>query len=306
MATADIQQTIDATRIAMPANVATTHDGKGYQTLPGMSRAVASRGVIRLLDSMPDVPVGSNDVFSGSAAGEAVSVRLAVTRLSRIAQAGAHIIPVEAAPAPGDPTSLWERAGRFSVITGAAFAEGSDTSPLVAQGLPVKAQSIDVREMGQYGVRFEVSRRDQKDTMPGELNAKIVNGIGFALAQLIDRIALEKAVSVHSGGTMPAFSLGGAAAKGIRFEELRAVIGSNGAGAAVDNGFLHVAGVPAELSGEIPDTIVGSFSRMAVAIMDEVRVLVERISLDGKMAVTCWVDAQALVPDGDCFWSVPK
>lgn len=312
MATADIQDTIDTTRTAMPANVTTTHDNLGYQRLPGMSAAASSRGSIRLVDGVPSLPVSNNEEVGGRPAGETESVQLAVTRMSRVVQAGAHVIPVDAAPEPGDPTSLWQRAGRFSVITGATFDEGSDSAPLTAQPLPVEVAPIEVDQMGQYGVRFEISRREQKDTMPGELNAKIVNGIGYALAQLVDRIALEKATSAHfeegeqGQQSAPAFSLANAAAKGLRFDELRAVVGSNGDGAAVDNGTLHVAGVPAELTGDATDTIVGDFSRMGVAIMDEVRVLVERTRLDGSIAVTCWVDAQALVPDAGYFWSAPK
>ena len=89
-----------------------------------------------------------------------------------------------------------------------------------------------------------------------------------------------------------------------RFDELRGIVGTTGTGATVENGVLRVSGIPSELSDQTADTFVGAFDRSAIAVMDEIRVLVERIDVNGKMAVTCWLDAMPLVPDAGFFWSV--
>lgn len=310
MTQATIQAILDRASRALPANVTLKNPGtpnETYQTLPGASGVAAARGSLALTDTVPRLPETTSRAIS-QPAGESESLAMAIVRRSRVAQAGARIIPVELAPEPGSPTALWKRAGGFTVISGANFTEGDDTSPLEVQNLPATTQDIDLDQMGQYGVRFEPSRRTQKDTAPGELDAKMVNGIVYGIAELVDRVALEaleaKLLEVGGGSAMPAFSLATAAAKGLRFDELRAIVGTDATGAQVTDGELRAGGLPAEFTGEHAATFAGAFSRLGVAIMDDIRVLVERTRLDGGLAVTCWIDAMALVPDAGYFWNV--
>nr|WP_163500827.1 hypothetical protein [Halomonas socia] len=308
MPQASIQQIMTQASRALPANVTLKNPGspgETYQRLPGASSVAASRGSLSLTDTVPRLSETTTRAVS-QPAGETESLAMAIVRRSRVAQAGARVIPVELAPEPGSPTALWKRAGGFTIVSGANFTEGDDVSPLVAQGLPTSTEDIDLDLMGQYGVRFELSRRDYKDSFPGELDAKIINGIVYGIAELVDRVALARVAAaldaLEGGGA--SFDLAGAAGKGLRFSELQALVGTAGAGAQVDNGNLQVSGVPAELTGEHAGTFVGAFDRLGIALMDDIRVLVERTRLDGGLAVTCWCDAMALLPDESFFWSV--
>ncbi|MCL7939160.1 hypothetical protein M8009_02415 [Halomonas sp. ATCH28] len=310
MSQASIQAILTRASRALPANVTLKNPGtpnETYQTLPGASGVAAARGALALTDTVPRLPETTTRAIN-QPAGESESLAMAIVRRSRVAQAGARVIPVELAPEPGSPTALWKRAGGFTVISGASFTEGDDASPLAAQELPAMTEEIDLDFMGQYGVRFELSRKDQKHSHPGELDAKIVNGIVYGIATLIDRVALEtleaKLLEAGGGAAMPTFSMADVAAKGLRFNELRAIVGTDATGHLVEDGQLRVRGFPAEFTGEHPATFAGAFDRLGVAVMDDIRVLVERTRLDGGLAVTCWVDAMALVPDAGYFWHV--
>lgn len=311
MPQASILSTLTRASRALPANITLKNPGQpneGYQRLPGASAVAASRSALHLTDTVPRLPQTTTRAVA-QPAGESESLAMAITRRSRVAQAGGRIIPIDLAPAPGNPTALWKRAGGFTVLSGATFAEGDDVSPLVAQELPATTEDIDLDLMGQYGVRFELSRRDQKHTPPEELDAKIVAGIAYGIAELLDRVALARIAAdlaaLEGQGAVTSFDFASAASKGLRFNELRAIVGTDGAGATVDNGSLYVSGIPAEMTGENAGTFVGAFDRLGVAVMDDIRVLVERTRLDGGLAVTCWCDVMALAPDPEFFWSAP-
>ena len=102
-----------------------------------------------------------------------------------------------------------------------------------------------------------------------------------------------------------AFTIGAAASAGFDWSELRSFVGTNGAGAAVaPDGALRAAGIPATLTPVIATTIAGSFGRAAAAIMDDLRVSVERRGLLGGLTMTAWADIKALIPNPDAFWSI--
>ena len=67
------------------------------------------------------------------------------------------------------------------------------------------------------------------------------------------------------------------------------------------DGTLRACAVKAELTDTIATTIVGDFSRAAVAIDDELRVTAKRIN-NGAVEIVVWCNAQALVPDSAYFW----
>jgi hypothetical protein len=107
--------------------------------------------------------------------------------------------------------------------------------------------------------------------------------------------------------TTPAnFSLALAAAQGLKWGELRAIVGTSANGATVSqDGHLRAGGVPAELTADTASTIIGAFSRAGVAIGESVEVYFERIDSSGLLAVTAWASMLPLVPDASKFWLVP-
>ncbi|KAB8148359.1 hypothetical protein FNV34_13730 [Raoultella ornithinolytica] len=93
-----------------------------------------------------------------------------------------------------------------------------------------------------------------------------------------------------------------AAAKGCRWADLSAIAGTSAAGVTLgSDGTLRACAVKAELTDTIATTIVGDFSRAAVAIDDELRVTAKRIN-NGAVEIVVWCNAQALVPDSAYFW----
>ena len=159
---------------------------------------------------------------------------------------------------------------------------------------------IDRDTFPQYAVRFDVTRqtlaRRGREQLAAEIVAAITLGLGRAVeAELLAAIA----------ATTPApFTLQAAATSGGRFEELRALVGTDAAGAGVADRDLFAAGIPAELTGDAAGTFVGAFSRFAVAAYDEVEVLFQRTRRTGDLTVTVWMGLHVLIPDGEFAWSL--
>lgn len=309
---ADILSIIKDARNAQPANLTVRNAGSSEEyaaKVPHMSSTAGSVGTLGLRELVPAIP-GQNPTSENGPrtfnrpAGEQETLSANIARSSRAVQAGCRLITLQTPPMQGEVT--WERAGAFTVVSGADFTQGDDVNPLTVQGLPYSTEIINMDDLESYGVRFELSRHNLKHDFPGELNARIVTAIANGLPELVDRVVLAKLESemlTANGGTLPSFSLAAAAAKGLRFGELSAIVGTAGTGAQYQDGRLRVSGVPAELTGENANTFVGPFDRCAVAIYDDIRVLVERLKADGSVAMTVWVDLLALAPDAGFFWS---
>jgi hypothetical protein len=88
---------------------------------------------------------------------------------------------------------------------------------------------------------------------------------------------------------------------GLRWGELACIVGQNSWQAETHGTTLHVGGVHAEHSAGAGHTIVGAFDRCALAVSPEVMVLIERRDASGKLVVTAWCDATALIPDPAYF-----
>jgi len=280
------------------------------ETLPGISGKAGSVGVLGLRELVPTIPGDNPAMVNGPKAynrpaGEQETLSATIAQSSRVVQAGCRLIPVQTPPTDGELS--WRRAGAFNVISGADFVQGDETNPLVGQDLPYTSENIIMDDLEHYGLRLELSRKELNHDFPGEINARIVNAIARGLPELVDRIVLEKLeaemLAANGGTSLPAFSLAAAASKKLRFGELGAIVGTDATGAQYEDGRLRVSGVPAELTGENANTFIGAFDRCAVAIYDDIRVLVERLNVDGSIAITCWVDAIALAPDAGYFWS---
>ncbi|WP_237384570.1 hypothetical protein [Xanthomonas campestris] len=112
-------------------------------------------------------------------------------------------------------------------------------------------------------------------------------------------------LSALSAASLANFSLAAAAAQGLRFADLAALIGTSATGATVgQDGVLRAAGVAAELTDATAGTFVGAFNQAAVILDREVRVVADRHSLDGELLVTVFTSAAALVPRAGVFFKV--
>ncbi|MGK8941588.1 hypothetical protein ACRS81_12520 [Stutzerimonas stutzeri] len=250
----------------------------------------------------------------GTEAGKKTTFSEALLKASRVAQAGAKIIMVQqAAEAVGDlegELAFKRRAARFDVIEAAKFALVPDADPLAVppltgevstSALPIYSAAIDVDTMPSYGFRVSLSRAEQRQYEDGQLADAALVAIAMGVARVADAALL----SAVAASTSAAFSLGAAAALGLEFSELRALVGTAGTGAAVSqDGNLRAAGITAELTDQTAATIVGAFNRSAVAVFDDVTLVAERIGMNGDLALTCWVNMQPLLPLPGAFWTV--
>lgn len=234
----------------------------------------------------------------------------AVVNASQVAAAGARIIPIAASPDSPQPLIqtygkalpapvLFQRPEKFSIIMPATFAALADGVDVSTSAFPAARASVLWGDAPSHAVRFEISRQDQKAMTEDELAFEIEQAIARGLARLADAVLL----GAIAAATPAAFTLAAAAAKGLRFAELRALVGTAATGAAVGvDGVLRSGGVAAELTDTTAATIIGAFNRSAVAVEDEVQIIIDRRSLQGDLAITAHVSMRALVPDAGAFF----
>ncbi|MGC2962944.1 hypothetical protein ACPUET_23570 [Paraburkholderia graminis] len=273
------------------------------------------RGTIDLnSDELPKIQAADGTLKrppNGRPAVENLRIDAAIVRQSLVAQAGAEIIiykdPTEAVSTGvlGDVVMMSKQA-YFETFEAAPFALVADGSEVAATPLPIKRAAIHLDAAGGpqtntaiYGLRFEFSRATLKGYP--SIEDSIMHAIAQGLARTTDAVLTGAIIAANPA----AFSLADAAAAGVRMRELRALVGTAGHGAAIDNnGVLRAAGIAAELTPDMAATIVGSFARSAVMIRSDVDVIVDRTNIDGSLAVTAWAALQPLLPDTTRFWTV--
>jgi hypothetical protein len=238
--------------------------------------------------------------------GQTLRLDAAIARVSRVAQAGAAII-VRGEPDSAEATGrtgeivLQRVPGSFSVIGPAIFSEVADDADAAVSPAPISSAAIDFSGVASRAVRIEVPRSMQRNVERELLGAELLTAVVLGVARAADAILLE----ALAGATLANFSLAAAAASGVRFDELRALIGTTGTGAAVDAaGNLRAAGVPAELTADTAGTYAGAFDRAAVAIHADMPLHVERRDAAANLTLTCYITAQALLPAPGFFWTV--
>lgn len=269
---------------------------------------------VRTIDLTPVVGLNSGSQLSDPLrikAGHVLPLDTAIIEGSRVAQAGATVFVVPTAtqavttgvtengqvPVIG----MYERPSSYTVTNPAPFAVVPDGSEVADSALPLVRDQLKLDNFPAVGVRFVISRQDAKLYGEGVLSDAALVSIALGLANAADACLL----SALAAADLPTFSLAAAAAKGLRFNELRAIAGTAAAGAQVGaDGVLRVAGVQAELSNQTAASIAGSFQRAAVAISDDLNVLAERRNTQGDLIVTCWANMAALTPDLSAFWKV--
>lgn len=177
--------------------------------------------------------------------------------------------------------------------------------PYVVWGLslsppPFKTVDVDLEAFDQYGVAMRLSRRQFKDVTSERMAVQLLWPLIQGLGRAVDA-AFFAALGGH--GLAP-WSLGAAAAQGLPFESLRAVVGTAGAGASTDQGVLYAGGVPAQLTPDTAGTFIGAFSRAAIVTDEEIKVIATRTDASGGLEVTCWLGLQPLIPDPAKFWTI--
>ncbi|MBB3176250.1 hypothetical protein [Variovorax sp. Sphag1AA] len=271
-----------------------------YATEPAVA------GAFRLSDVFP-APSGDQlrELDSQSTqrvpAGVTQTMSHVVMNASRVLQAGARLLPIADAPPAvqdGDVIAWHKRAARFEVVTPAAFAIVADGDDAATSPLPLAGAEINLGDAASHAVSFTLTRREQKDRSDADAEFIVARALSLGLAQLCDRVLLEAIVA----STPSAFTLGKAAAQGLRFDELKAICGTSAQGATVGAaGDLRVSGIGADLTDVIAPSIVGAFGRAAVAVNDEIRIVIKRTSIRGDMEITVFVTLEALLPTSD-FW----
>ncbi|EPS2523758.1 hypothetical protein ACVCSI_000599 [Escherichia coli] len=249
-----------------------------------------------------------NDVLTPKG-GKQTTFNAVLAERSLVAQAGAKVIRIPG-PMTTQPTGKTganigrEVADRFVVIRPGKFAKVTDGEEISMSGKPYMVAAFGHNTAPAYGVGWTLTRQQLKhefadDTVLEAVNTAIERGI----ADLADFVLLNHLETAAETLASPSFTAVAQkiAAKNLRFDEVKAIVGGDCTGLELQDGVLRAYGVRAEISGQTSSTIIGAFGNAAVALDDEIRVTARRV-LNGAVEVVVWVNASALVPDSTMFW----
>ena len=254
---------------------------------------------------MQRVGAGALAGAMGSGAGTD-TIRAAMIGGSRCLAAGSRLIslPMGASAyqqqgATGNAIALREEPGEFVTVEAATFTEQNDPLDETPEASIPAAQAEVLRDdLRLFGVRYRVPRRARKirgdRIVADELMLALAHGLGPLLDGAIFD-ALEPA-------TLDPYDLEAAAARGLYFSELRALVGTDGTSAASVEGRLFAEGIHAELTDRVAETVIGAWDRAAVVVADEVSIVADRLGLNGDLQVTAWIGLHGLAPDKSRFW----
>ncbi|WP_334141043.1 hypothetical protein [Atlantibacter hermannii] len=226
---------------------------------------------------------------------------------SLVAQAGATIIrqPGPMTQTANETVTMKQVTDRFVVIEPGKFAKVPDGAELEVSGKPYLVAAYDSANVPSYGVGFTLTRQQLKHEFPDDTVLRAVNtAIERGIADLADFILLDHLATAGQVLTDATFKglAKAAAARGLRWDEIRAIVGGDCTGLEVDGaGILRAFGARAEITNQTDSTIVGAFNRAAIGIDDELRVTAKRV-LNGGVEVLVWANAMPLVPDATAFW----
>lgn len=292
------------------ASAFTEHRAAGFTDPHGFSRKPAvGSGVLNLRELFvmpPASATGHTVTFNKSPVvvnrSTPISLAAAVIENCLVAKAGASVIVAAQRNMAGTETHpvLYRDAGLFRVVEPATFGGVADGADAGAGATPWHDSLIEWPTAPSVAYRTTLSRASQKAVGGGEmLEENMLEAIIAGLAEAADRTLLAAIVEA----TPAAFTLAAAAARGLRFGHLAALVGTTGQGAAVGaDGTLRAAGIPAELTRTVASTVVGDFRKAAVAIHPELTVHVERISVNGEIGFSVFANMLPLVPDASAFW----
>lgn len=294
---------IDKAQSAMPHKTRYTSgiDEPQYIRKPAAAmRTLAMGSTSVTVDPAGHVLVGG----AGNSSGETITIDKAVFNGSRFAQAGGILIhlPEHASLLETGVTGVMavrREPVSFSVINPAELQLVGDDEDAPSGSLPVFVAGFSRDDQKSYGVSFVLTRAQQKargkQTTADELLASIVAG----LSKVVDRLALQAILATNPDN----FSFSAAAAAGLRFADLKALIGTEATAAAIrDDGRLTAHGISAELTDVITSTVIGDFSKAAAVIGPDLDILVSRLNKNGDVTVTAWLSVDAICPAAGKFW----
>ena len=220
------------------------------------------------------------------------------------ARAGARII-VATPPPTSFQAGIEVMYGQVELLRSvdpAAFNLVADGADAPTSAITKFDATFSWAECPAYATSFMITRADRRAVGGDQLEDIVLSAILAGLGELVDNLL----VTAIMAGAPEVFTLGAAAARHTRFDELRAVVGTAGTGAAVgQDGVLRAAGILAELSGSSSATVVGRFRHAAaIAIRPELSVRAIRLNASGDTQVSVFANAQALVSSPADFWQV--
>lgn len=255
----------------------------------------------------------------GGRPGAALTLGGAAAGNARVFEAGARMIVL---PSQDDPGPYFISAGAgeqvmavgdadavFSVIAPAVMTEQTvEHSDFADMGTIATRAEIGRANLRLFGCTTTVTRRAGRMVGDGTIAVEFASAIAAGIGDVIDRVlltALEAAglaevAPLDANGLMPAVI----AQRGLRFRDIRGMIGTSGAGRPVE-GQLYLGGFPSEVTNQCSAAIYGAFDRAGVAISNEIGVTAHRFNTRGDLQVTAWIGAAALIPEASYFWAVP-
>ncbi|MHC6051939.1 hypothetical protein ACYT84_09250 [Ralstonia solanacearum] len=237
--------------------------------------------------------------------------RAVIEQHSRCAQAGARIVvatPRDKAIAIKDEKTdgllgFYEDPQLLRVIDPATFQTLADGADATASAMPTHDAVFTWPSVPTAAFRTTITRAQNRQVGGGEdLRSALLDAILRGLGEYCDGLLLAAIAAT----TPAAFSFGAAAARHLKLEDLRGLVGTNGVGAAFrgDGAFVVNPGIPAELTASHAASFVGAFGTAAIALWPALDVHVRRMNADGDLDVICLANAQAVVADPSKFWTV--
>ncbi|MGN6329530.1 MAG: HK97 family phage prohead protease [Rhodanobacter sp.] len=248
---------------------------------------------------------------AGALAGEVVTMHGGIIANSRVAKAGAQVILRTESTntfSVGNTLAdvvLEHQPARFVNVDAVSFATVAEDAdaPAVALASVVKAADLTANwgAAKMKAFSMELKRSDLHRAPVDDLLTEVMTAITQGLSRAADDVLL----SAIAATAPDAFTLAALTSRGLRFGDVHALAGTSATGAAVGtDGVLRVAGVPAELTPDMAGSLIGEWSRAAVAINDEVTVIFERVNPNGRLKLSAWATMLPIIPDPSVFWTV--
>ncbi|AST86643.1 hypothetical protein C2U34_03455 [Ralstonia solanacearum] len=245
-------------------------------------------------------------------AGETISLdpQAVIAGHSRCVEAGARLILAaprdKAIPINGEKldglAGFYTDTSLVRTIVPAQFATVADGSDATESAFPLNDATFSWPTIPSAAFRTRITRAQNRAVGGGEdLRTALLDAILRGLGEYADRVLLAAIAAT----TPAAFSFGLASAKHLKLENLRGMIGTNGAGAAFrgDGAFVVNPGIPAELTSQTAGSYIGAWGTSAIAVWDELSLHIKRLNTVGDLELIAFTNAQAVVPDAGMFWS---
>jgi hypothetical protein len=280
----------------------------GYtEPLVRIAKPAVAGGSIDIRAAVPRMNGAATDLRPVARLSEVLTLADSIMGASRVVRFGARII----SDVPTQPMRAGEiELGRvpvgmifFDAAPFHLFADGVPAAEIGTSGLSeIISEDGIVRpdDLAMNTFRVEIPRSAFHNIAEADLYAGVLHSIALGVARAADR-ELISAIMLTAPS---AFSIAELAAHDLRFDDLRALIGTSGTGAQMDQGKLFAAGVPAEVSPDSTSTIIAAWHRFGIAVSPQIDLVVHRVSADGGVVLTCFVGLRAVTPNPELAWVV--